>query len=386
MNNKDNLDNTDILNLSYKDLNCIIKDLSLFKDRYRIIEILKSNPKRIVYKAFDNESNKNVILKFILKSNTNSELLKNYEFIRLYPHNNLNKIIEIGEINIFYLITLEYIDGLIMNEYFKNNVDKLLVNKIFFELIFALEYLHSNNMLHGDIKPDNIIIQNNSNIPILIDFDLTKLIIDNQDNKINQVKQSFGTKEFMAPELFYKNQFSLKSDIWSLGINFYVCLSQKISKEQNIYGTFNELPSYPQPTDTNYSLFKDLHDLYSNKYGKFIINIIEHMCTIDPNNRPDIYFLTQSIRKSKYFKKIYNIDYNENDNNDNDIYTNTISNISDSYFSQPIRRKSLSNIQSTINSVSNPNLNSNKTPKKVLKVNSMMEIFDEQGKIKGSKK
>lgn len=288
---------TSTLNFSYSDLNCIIKNLPIFKKRYTILNILKVNNKRAVYKAYDEENKKNVILKFILKNSTNSRLLKIYEFVRTHPHDNINKVLEIGEIGMFYLITLEFLDGKTMLDYFDQNISKSDVHKVFFELIFAVEYLHTCNIFHGDIKPDNIIVKNNG-IPILIDFDLTRVVKDRL-----VVKRCFGTREFMSPEMVYNHICSLKSDIWSLGINFYLCLTKII-------------PQFPNPDEYNYTLFNENIEFYFKKYGRMIVNTVQLMCTFDDENRPDIYLIAEGIKQSKYFKKLYDFPENYDKNKD----------------------------------------------------------------------
>ena len=97
----------------------------------------------------------------------------------------------------------------------------------FIDLLKALHYCHEViNVVHKDIKPDNIMIGHNKEA-ILIDFGVAALT-ENQsqedsksrDNEFKQLK--VGTYMFFAPELFGdKHQFGEKTDIWAMGVSFY---------------------------------------------------------------------------------------------------------------------------------------------------------------------
>merc|ERR1712137_582692 len=92
-----------------------------------------------------------------------------------------------------------------------------LIGKIFVQLVDAVEFLHSINVIHNDIKPDNILIDRNNNIK-LCDYGLCHEYIPN-------VLQNFsrGTAPYACPELL-KNQQIIgpEADSWSIGVCLYV--------------------------------------------------------------------------------------------------------------------------------------------------------------------
>ena len=107
-----------------------------------------------------------------------------------------------------YLV-MEFINGQTLD-----NIDKLHLNDkevvtIIFELILIVEYLHSNNMIYRDLKPNNIIIDDYKNV-VLIDFDR---LIENDPSE--EQSKDFGTS-FTDPNV-QSEPFSEKSDIYSLG-------------------------------------------------------------------------------------------------------------------------------------------------------------------------
>ena len=115
-------------------------------------------------------------------------------------------------------IVMEYIDGITLDKFLESKPSMRLRRKIVDQLIDALTYIHSKQILHRDLKPSNILITHNGNNVKIIDFGLS----DADDYSI--LKQTAGTLEYMAPELKHQNHETegvltdCKSDIYSFGL------------------------------------------------------------------------------------------------------------------------------------------------------------------------
>lgn len=136
-------------------------------------------------------------------------------------------------------------------------------------ILNAVAYLHHNGIIHRDIKCDNILLQdteNDSLFPVLIDFSLAKIV---EPNKIIPGKRvasapigetetthtpEIGTPTYRAPEVIDKKEYSLPSDIWSLGVCCLEILREKcleVDKDKNatklVTESLSKLPDAPFP-------------------------------------------------------------------------------------------------------------------------------------------
>jgi serine/threonine protein kinase len=94
--------------------------------------------------------------------------------------------------------------------------EKNKLKTIFWQLCCALGFLHSNNIIHGDIKPSNILVK--SSQVLLSDFSLSNLCF-NEDHRIYN-KQAY-TNFYRAPEVSSDSGYTFKADIYALGCSFY---------------------------------------------------------------------------------------------------------------------------------------------------------------------
>jgi len=126
----------------------------------------------------------------------------------------------------FLKLTIEYryCEGGELFQYIieKQHLDEDVAAFIMKQLFQALEYVHSKNISHRDIKPQNFMLfkQNDLTCIKMIDFGLSKL-------SPGTMHTLSGSPYYMAPEVFLQN-YNSKIDIWSMGVVLYIMLSGKV--------------------------------------------------------------------------------------------------------------------------------------------------------------
>src|SRR5262249_41235802 len=95
----------------------------------------------------------------------------------------------------------------------------------------ALDYAHRQGVVHRDIKPDNILIDEGSGFPMLTDFGIAKAALS-ADTQLTTAGQMMGTPDYMSPEqVSGKHEVGPPSDVYSLGIVAYEMLSGSLPFE-----------------------------------------------------------------------------------------------------------------------------------------------------------
>lgn len=163
-----------------------------------------------------------------------------------------------------HLVTYEeYIKGQSLRDLISNcdYVTETQFRLYLTNLITTLVELHKLNILHKDIKPENIIINNNG--AFLIDFDISRQYKESKQNDTNLL----GTKGYASPEQFGFAQTTDKSDIYSLGVTILELLEitilepKKYQQYLNLANTMTKIDSKLRPTAEDVLL--NLQAIYS---------------------------------------------------------------------------------------------------------------------------
>ncbi len=142
-----------------------------------------------------------------------SLLEKEFDIAIQLSHQNVVQTVTLEDIpQLGLCIVQEFIDGITWNDFFsKNNISKKETFRILGELCDALAYIHNKQIVHRDIKPNNILITRDGHHVKLIDFGLA----DKDDFDI--LKEPAGTTAFASPEQQKRNKIDNRSDIYALG-------------------------------------------------------------------------------------------------------------------------------------------------------------------------
>lgn len=203
-------------------------------DGYRIERKIHSSPRSHVYVASDNETGQKVILK-----TPSGELRENAAYLerflmeewiarRIDSAHVLKPVKNNRRPNFLYVVT-EFIEGITLDQWMRDNPEPSLqaVREIIEQVARGLRAFHRLEMLHQDLKPDNIMIDSTGTVKI-IDFGSTRVAgIMEIDTPIERL-ELLGTAQYAAPEYFLGHSGSVPSDVFSLAVITYQMLSGRL--------------------------------------------------------------------------------------------------------------------------------------------------------------
>jgi calcium/calmodulin-dependent protein kinase I len=299
--------NTDTINKIYflKDNECqsfakkikkAIHDLS-FNDFYELGDELGQGHFAKVCKCKNKNSNKfyavKIINKEVLKAKDLELIRQEKSFLSLIKHPNIICLKDYFEDKrSIYFVTDYYSGGDLITFIEKNpNITEKTACKIIRKIAEALKYLNIFGIVHRDIKPENILFSEENDFKSLkiIDLGVCKTLTYGQ-----MANEPIGTNGYISPEIYLHNDYSFKTDIWSLGIILYLLITQGL------------LPFDHENMDNKVIgkkviyLQQEYPDEYFGKCSKSLINLLDKMLEKNFEKRIDI----NSLLKDSWFNLI----------------------------------------------------------------------------------
>ena len=154
------------------------------------------------------------------------KILYETNLMKKLNHPNITKILEMFEDDEYYLIAMEYINGGNLFSFVKKRrkLSEKTAKFLFRQIILGIKHIHSQKIVHRDIKLENILIDLNNNIKIC-DFGIGRILL----TKKQLLHDKCGTPMYMAPEILLSSKTNgyegFPVDIWSSGISLYIMLS-----------------------------------------------------------------------------------------------------------------------------------------------------------------
>lgn len=190
--------------------------------RYQVQEIIGTGGMSDVYKALDTSLGRDVALK-ILKD----EYVTDMSFVSKFKaeamaaagleHPNIVNVYDVGNEDGHYYIVMEYVEGITLKTYITKK-GHLSYNELLSIAIQAgrgIEAAHNKNIIHRDIKPQNIIISKEGKVKVT-DFGIARAVTSNTINA-----DRMGSVHYSSPEQARNGFVTYQSDIYSLGIVMY---------------------------------------------------------------------------------------------------------------------------------------------------------------------
>ncbi|MGM8211800.1 Stk1 family PASTA domain-containing Ser/Thr kinase [Virgibacillus sp. W0430] len=203
----------------------------LLSERYRIKAKIGGGGMANVYLANDIILNRDVAIKVLRLEYANDE-----EFIQRFDreaqaatslsHPNIVNIYDVGEEDHILYMVMEYVDGLTLKEYIQRYgaIDVIEAIDIMKQITAAIAHAHANDLVHRDIKPQNILIDSYGNVKVT-DFGIAVAL---SATSLTQTNSILGSVHYLSPEQARGGMATKKSDIYSLGIVLFELLTGRL--------------------------------------------------------------------------------------------------------------------------------------------------------------
>ena len=312
------------------------KYIKIDKDQEKIIKKMKYGPKKIIDEYLIKETigkgtfstvklgehiktKQKVAIKILNKEKIKAKedlvrIKREIKILQMMDHPNIIKTYKIIENEKNYFIIMEYCQGGELFNYIvdKEKLDENEASMFFYQLINALEYIHSLGIAHRDLKPENLLLIENKIIKI-IDFGLSNYFNGEQNLETPCGSPSYASPEIIKGETY--NGFSI--DIWASGIIMFAMLcgylpfdddeededdssernkSEGNNKNKNNFSTSNDESN----ESDNEVLFQKILEGkvdFPEYLSKDSIDLMKKILVIEPEKRIQI----KDIKKHKFY-------------------------------------------------------------------------------------
>ena len=317
-NNKEiEIDDTEVGNLQSNDI--LYLDLEgnkftqlNFLNQYEIIKFIKSGGYGEVLLSKNKITKELVSIKKIDLKGFSPEDLYSISRESIYLsnliHNNIIKIYGSFAYKNYLYNIMPYCEGGELTQLINSNnyLSEKRIKEIFIQIVEGVKFIHNNNVIHRDLKPNNILFLDKEKTKVvIIDFGLSGF----SNGLIKEVIKA-GTFKFLSPEILCRENFSSSSkiDIWALGVILYLMNFKKYPFEGN-----NEKEIFDKIENEDIKFPKEI------KIKKSLVNLFKGMFEKNPKRRIDIndklfdlwfkdnsddYIVFSKFKKEKKFRAI----------------------------------------------------------------------------------
>lgn len=203
--------------------------------QYEILELLGTGGMATVFRARHIPMDREVALKII-----ETKLARDPEFVRRFEreartvvnlsHPHIIKVFDFGrEGELFYLAMELHIGGSLARRVQIGAFSTDRAMRLLDQIASALDYAHSEGLVHRDLKPQNVLLDKQGNA-ILTDFGIARMLVSGQ-TRFTQTGMAMGTPSYMSPEAWEGRHIDGRADVYSLGVMVYEMLTGMVPFE-----------------------------------------------------------------------------------------------------------------------------------------------------------
>jgi serine/threonine-protein kinase len=186
----------------------------------------------IVYLAREVQLDRNVALKVLppalaQRADLRERFMREARTAAKLSHPNIVPIFRVDEVQGFVFFAMAYVEGETLSHRVRTRgpLPAAAATRMIQEVAWALAYAHARGVVHRDIKPDNILLEQGSGRAMVTDFGIAQVA---EASQLTEVGQVMGTAHFMSPEQAAGEPIDGRSDLYSLGVVAHFALSGKL--------------------------------------------------------------------------------------------------------------------------------------------------------------
>ncbi len=191
--------------------------------QYHIVEAIGHGGMAVVYKAQQPALDRFVAIKVLLPHQADTpefraRFTREAKAVAQLNHPNILPIIDYGQSDELNYIVMKYVAGGTLADRLKHPIDLATTARLITQIAAALDHAHQRGILHRDVKPSNVLLDEGEWVQ-LADFGLAKMLIGEQDLTTSGL--SMGTPAYLSPEQGQGLPCDQHADIYSLGVVAY---------------------------------------------------------------------------------------------------------------------------------------------------------------------
>jgi serine/threonine protein kinase len=199
--------------------------------RYRIESTLGSGGMAVVYRAEDDVLGRTVALKtlhdrYAEMPSSRRRFKQEARAMASLDHENIVKVYDISQDGEVPFIVVECVQGRDVGDLLANRrggrLNEQFVRRIAEQLLLALSHAHRRGIIHSDIKPSNILLKREGPVKVA-DFGISRIV--EEDDPSGEPGEIVGSARYMSPEQLKGEDATPRSDIYSVGVLLYHCLT-----------------------------------------------------------------------------------------------------------------------------------------------------------------
>ena len=321
------------------------------KNKYEVLGIVGEGAYGIVYKCLNKVTNKYVAVKKFKETQdklVQKTMKRELAMLQMLRHENVVEFQESFVSKGNFFLVFEYVEKNLLEvlEESPHGLSPKLIRSLVYQMCKAVAYLHKNNMIHRDVKPENLLIDENLNLK-LCDFGFARKVkLNKNNNNIDTMTDYVATRWYRSPELLLSGGiYGPEVDYWAIGcimgeladgnpmfpgedeVDQLDCIIKILGNlPESLVNMYYENQIYNGKELLHVKKPETLEKRYLGILSPTAIDFMKGLLELDPNKR----LSGENVFKHKYFsvfmKNNNNNDIGNNNNNNNIAINNNLNN------------------------------------------------------------